>query len=104
MSIRTGDHVHPLTLPWKLTGIGQGCRKKSYSGTLSWSLDSMNPLNNRKDGPIMEEVTFAKPSLQIIRLIRFWETSVPDHWISPTLQRWVTIMSDTYSRHQKSPS
>jgi hypothetical protein len=31
-----------LTLPWKLNRIGQGCRKKSYSGTLSLSPDSNN--------------------------------------------------------------
>jgi hypothetical protein len=28
----------------------------------------MNPLNNRRDFPIVEEVTFAKPSSQIGRL------------------------------------
>jgi hypothetical protein len=89
--IGKADDVNPSTsvmptLPWKFTGIGQGCRRKSYSGNLSLSPGSMNPLKNRKDSPVMGEVTFAKLSFQIVRLIRFSEIFLPDHRIFPTLQ------------------
>ena len=59
--------------------IGQGCWRKSSSGNRSLSLDSMVPLTNRKGGLIIQQVTFAKASLQIVRLVRFSETFVPDH-------------------------
>jgi len=36
---------------------------------------------------MMEEVTFAKPSFRIVRLIRFLEIFLPDHRILPTPQK-----------------
>lgn len=37
-----------LTLPWNLSGMGQGCRRKSYSGYPSLPLNYKNALNIEK--------------------------------------------------------